>query len=94
MLLKGACINPSTDRVSLANCDTYNQDGQCTQCLYRHYLKDGVCTPVSILCGSYDRTTGGCTSCNSEYFNLQGGECVQLLRIVEGCSGYQGPYCA
>lgn len=72
----------------------FDVQGHCSQCIDRYYLKDRSCHHVSILCGGYHKYTGECLSCNSEYFDLQDGECVQLNAIIEGCSKYEGPFCS
>ena len=68
--------------------------GYCSKCIDRYYLKNRQCHTVSILCGGYNIYNGECLSCNSEWFDLQDGQCIQLNSIVEGCSRYEGPFCA
>ena len=76
------------------NCELFDSQGFCRRCRDRFYLKEIRCQAVSILCAKYNIYTGECLSCNSEYFNLQNGTCVQLNAIIEGCSRYEGPFCA
>jgi hypothetical protein len=39
---------------SLPNCFII-KGGVCIECIYGYYLKNGTCTPVSILCANYNK---------------------------------------
>jgi len=45
---------------------------KCQECINGYYVKNNVCSPVSILCSTYDLRNGYCTSCIPGYF-LQDG---------------------
>jgi hypothetical protein len=77
-LVNGSCIfspfNPTapTD----AGCSVWDWNKQiCLSCSPYWYFVNGVCTPVSDLCRTYDAKTGACLTCYLGY-DLTNGSCV------------------
>lgn len=85
------CVIPSA--VSIPYCTLLNAAGACIQCQSSYYVNGNVCSPVSILCATYDQQTGLCTSCVNGYF-YQGGVCIYpALGLDPACEHYTNSYC-
>ncbi len=74
-----------TNRVQIAGCTTYNDNGSCTLCGFRFYLSGGICLKVSDTCKSWNLNTGACNSCYDN-FVIAGTNCVPPLVQVPSIS--------
>lgn len=75
-LSNSQCIIAQQPSAAL-NCRNFS-NGVCVQCSNRFYNLNGVCTPVSDYCNTYDLSSGNCTSCY-QGFVLQQGYCYKVL---------------
>jgi hypothetical protein len=78
-LVDGECV-PCEEEVSVGDdnpfCIERNADGDCCKCAFRTYLnKEGICTPVSDYCETWNQKTGACTCCYDGYMLVKG-DCV------------------
>jgi hypothetical protein len=67
----------------------------CQRCIQGYYTQTPqLCSPVSILCSTYDQNTGNCLSCISGYF-LQVGQCIfPSMGFDQNCMNYDvSAYC-
>ena len=75
---KGACVeNNDVSVVPNSNllCRTWSGK-TCTECADRTYFnKNGLCTPVSAQCNTFDKSTGHCLTCFAGY-DVVDGACV------------------
>jgi len=67
-----------TNRIQIAGCTTYNDNGSCALCGFRFYLSGGICLKVSDTCKSWNLNTGACNSCYDN-FVIAGANCVPSL---------------
>jgi hypothetical protein len=74
----GYTLNPNTficsKSISIANCQAYNAQGQCINCMPRFYLRQNTCWAYPSYCVSVD-FSGNCLSC-AFASTLQNGACV------------------
>lgn len=70
-LSAGECLLAYMD----ANCIRFDAKGQCVACSSRFFMKNGLCSPISPLCRTYNMTTGDCLGCYPGYF-LNSGSCL------------------
>lgn len=63
----------------------------CTSCVYRYFLSNGFCLPVSDLCKTFNATFGFCNSCYDGYI-LSNGACeippAAIVNPDPNCSDY------
>jgi proprotein convertase subtilisin/kexin type 5 len=78
VLASGSCIfSPLNSALPPdAGCALWNWSNQtCVACSHFWFFKNGVCTPVSDLCKTYDNVIGVCLTCYLGY-DLVNGNCV------------------
>jgi len=71
-------------------------NGYCQRCIHGYYVQSPLqCSPVSILCVTYDQNTGSCLSCITGYF-LQVGQCIYpAMGFDQNCMNYDvSAYCS
>jgi hypothetical protein len=92
-LISNNCVVPPTLAVnSIPNCLVFS-GGICRVCANRYYLCNGACSPVSILCNTYNMNNGNCLTCRAGYA-LQSGQCIYpALGVDPNCSWYTYSYC-
>jgi hypothetical protein len=49
--------------------------GQCSSCLPKTSLRNGICVYLTVGCESYEGMTGVCDRCADGYY-LENGQCV------------------
>jgi hypothetical protein len=65
----------------------------CSSCINGYYVSNGACAMVSVLCATYDQSTGVCLSCIPGYV-FQANQCIYpSLGIDPYCSQYVNSYC-
>jgi hypothetical protein len=65
-LQNGMCV--IVQAVNIPFCQTI-VNGYCQKCIQGYYVQTALqCSPVSILCSTYDQNTGNCLSCIAGYF--------------------------
>ena len=90
-LVDGKCVVAKA--VSIPHCISASPTGICLECLENYYVNGGKCKAVSILCATYNKGDGRCTSCVTGHF-LQEGECIFPALYDPNCVWYQSAYCS
>ena len=67
---EGKCVPTSVD----PNCVRFDENQTCVRCSSRFFMRNGLCTPVSPLCRTFNVTIGICLSCYQGY-TLSVGSC-------------------
>lgn len=76
-LVNGTCTIISLANQANPGCQAWDGNHNCLKCSVRWYPNaDGVCTPVSDNCRTWDEQTGACLSCYSGYV-VDGAQCVR-----------------
>lgn len=82
------------ESIQITNCLVVGQNGQCSECVEGTYMaRPNECKQVSILCGSYNKASGECTSCVTGHF-LQDGVCIFPALFDQNCLRYESAYCS
>lgn len=87
----GKCLPVQVAQIT--NCLTIGPNGLCSECIEGTYLSGSECRQVSILCATYNRANGECTSCVGGHF-LQDGICVFPALFDQNCVRYESAYCS
>jgi hypothetical protein len=77
-------MNPEVTGIQLksdlntdVSCRTSDDNGRCTQCIFRYVLnQNATCIKVSDLCKTWSETTAQCTSCYGGYTRTNQGQCI------------------
>lgn len=85
-------VLPMTSSQEYSNgCASWDPNFNCLSCHYGYYFRGGVCFPVSILCATYDNSTGDCLTCVPLY-SLSSGICFPIP--ITNCDTQVGTVCS